>query len=159
MRSSPLLLLIALYTLGFSVAIVRSAIADNDVSLPWLEQYDAAAAASKSTGKPILAFFTGSDWCEWCAKLDQQVFETETFKSWADEHVVLLKIDFPRTKKQSDDLKKQNMRLKDKYDVQGLPSVLFLDAEGKVLASTGYKPGGADKWIEHADHLLNKSKK
>jgi len=127
---------------------------DDKPQVDWLIQHEQAVEQSRKTGRPILAYFTGSDWCEWCAKLDRQVFETPVFARWAAEHVVLLKLDFPEKKKQSKQIRKQNAELKDRYHIKGFPTVLLLDAGGKVLAKTGFRPGGAEKWTDHASHLL-----
>ena len=58
----------------------------------WHDSYESAIEESQKTGKPILADFTGSDWCHWCVKLKTDVFETETFQNWAQDNVVLLEL-------------------------------------------------------------------
>jgi thioredoxin-related protein len=113
----------------------------------WLESYTQAAAAAKAGQKVILADFTGSDWCGWCKKLDKEVFATPEFATWAKEHVVLLKLDFPIQTPQAAAIRKQNQELQQKYGITGYPTILFLDADGKVLGKTGYVPGGPAKWI------------
>jgi protein disulfide-isomerase len=49
-----------------------------------------------------------SDWCGWCIRLDKEVFSQPEFVDYAKENVVLVKLDFPRDKPQSDAEKKQN---------------------------------------------------
>ena len=83
----------------------------------WLSSYDKAAALAKKTDKLILADFTGSDWCGWCKKLKKEVFSTEQFKGWAAKNAVLLELDFPRSKPQSDATKARNKKLLKKYGV------------------------------------------
>jgi thiol:disulfide interchange protein len=56
----------------------------------WYEKLDDAVAASAKSGKPILADFTGSDWCHWCKLLKAEVFDTPEFATWAAKTVVLL---------------------------------------------------------------------
>lgn len=121
---------------------------------PWLTDLKKATAESKKTGKPILADFTGSDWCGWCIKLKDEVFSTPEFKAWAAKNVILLEVDFPRQKEQSEELKKQNKELGAKYQVGGYPTVLFLDAKGKVLGKSGYLPGGPEAWLKDASKQL-----
>ena len=139
--------------LGFRAAEQVSAGEGGD----WLTSWEEAAAASKKSGKPILADFTGSDWCGWCIKLREEVFDTEAFKKWAVENVVLLELDFPRRKAQSEELKKQNAELRDKFGIRGYPTILFLDTDGKELGRSGYKRGGPDAWIAHAETQIKKS--
>lgn len=130
----------------------------------WLTDFEAAKKMSKDSGKPILADFTGSDWCGWCIKLKEEVFDKPEFKDWASENVILLEVDFPEpdgdtAKGMSEDLKKQNAGLADTYNIQGFPTILFLDGQGKVLAQSGYLPGGPEKWIEASEKMLARSKK
>jgi protein disulfide-isomerase len=125
----------------------------------WKTDYKAALAESKKTGKPILVNFTGSDWCGYCIKLKKDVFTTAAFKTWAKSKVILLEIDFPRRKKLSSSVKKQNAKLKSKFSIRGYPTILFLDSSEKVLGKSGYRPGGAAPWIKNADGILTKIKK
>ncbi|HOX40107.1 MAG TPA: thioredoxin family protein [Candidatus Brocadiia bacterium] len=121
----------------------------------WLTSYDKAVEAAKESGKPILADFTGSDWCGWCIKLKAEVFDTKEFKQWAGENVILLELDFPKKKAQSADTKKQNQELAAKYGIRGYPTILFLDADGKALGKSGYMKGGAKAWIENARKIID----
>ena len=69
---------------------------------------------------------------------------------------MLLLVDFPRTRQLPEDVKKQNAGLGEAYSIQGYPTVLLLDAEGKLMAQTGYRAGGAAKYVEHLRGLLKK---
>lgn len=117
----------------------------------WLTSYDQAVEKSRETGKPIFAFFTGSDWCQYCTLLDNAVLNTETFASWARKNVVLLELDFPRNHPQPPELQKQNESLLNRYRVTGFPTVLLLTADGKPLLQAGYQPVTAEQWIEVFD--------
>tara|TARA_R110002096_G_scaffold14981_5_gene52864 strand:+ start:1853 stop:2707 length:855 start_codon:yes stop_codon:yes gene_type:complete len=120
----------------------------------WLTDFEVAKATAKKEGKPILADFTGSDWCGWCIRLKEEVFSKEEFQKWAKKNVVLLELDFPRKTEISDELKKQNRGLAKKYGVRGYPTVLFLDAEGEVLGKSGYLKGGPGPWIAAAEKAI-----
>ena len=121
----------------------------------WLDDVDEAIKVSQETKKPILANFTGSDWCGWCIRLDREVFSKKEFSTWANENVVLLTVDFPKHKKLSPEQKVNNNQLKNAFQVRGFPSVwLFSPGEGenpkqgiKALGKTGYAKGGPEKWI------------
>ena len=75
----------------------------------WIVSLDEAVALSEKTGKPIMANFTGSDWCGWCKRLKAEVFDTPEFKDWASDNVILLELDFPRRTAISDELKKEGI--------------------------------------------------
>ena len=124
----------------------------------WLIKYDDAIAAAKKTGHPILADFTGSDWCGPCIKLKEEVFDTKEFKEWAAKNVVLLELDFPQKKPQDPAIKAKNLQLSEHYGVQGYPTVLILNADGKQLGELGYQQGGPKAWIENFANQLNAAK-
>lgn len=144
--------LLAIAALTFSLNLYA---ADKD---GWLDNFDDAKAQAKKQGLPILMDFTGSDWCGWCIKLDKEVFSQKEFKEYAKKSLILFKADFPREKSISAKVRKQNDSLQDKYGVQGYPTIILVDAEGKKIAQTGYKDGGAKNYVEHLNKLLEKSK-
>lgn len=121
----------------------------------WLSNYAEALRRAKAANKPVLACFTGSDWCMWCMKLQNEVFATEEFKAWAAQNVILLEVDFPRHKALPPAMTKANDALQDKYVIRGFPTVLFLDADGAVLGKSGYVGGGPQRWIERARATLH----
>jgi protein disulfide-isomerase len=117
----------------------------------WLTSWEEAAKQSEATGKPILIDFTGSDWCGWCIKLKEEVFETDHFKAWAAEKVVLLEVDFPRKTELSEEQKTQNEGLAEKYDIQGFPTIIFADHNGRQISQFGYDEGGPEAWTAKAE--------
>ncbi len=135
-----------------NVAIPRANVGKTEDG--WHQSYADAAAESKAKGKPILMDFTGSDWCVWCIRLDQEVFEKEEFKKWAADNVVLLKLDYPQSKPQAKDVIEQNSVLQQKYAIRGFPTVLLTDAEGNLLGKLGYEAGGPENWTRKASSLL-----
>ncbi len=125
----------------------------------WVTDMDRAMADAKADGKELLLNFTGSDWCGWCVRLRKEVFSQEAFKEYADEHLVLVELDFPRSKKLSKELKKQNDAWKKKFGVSGFPSIILADAEGVPYGWTGYKRGGPGKYVEMLNDLQAKKEK
>lgn len=123
----------------------------------WTSDFTAAKAEAKKAGRPILADFTGSDWCPWCIKLEREVFSQAAFQEYAKENLVLFLADFPRKKTLSSKVVKQNQSLQTKYQVEGYPTVLLLDADGKVLGQTGYQPGGPEVYVASVKALLSKA--
>ena len=131
---------------------------DND---GWLINFDEAAKLSIKSGKPILANFTGSDWCGWCIRLNKEVFVTPEFKNWASENVILLELDYPRRVQQTDEIKKQNRELQQFFQVRGYPTlhifnVLITDGKTQItsLGKMGYLAGGPTPWIASANNYL-----
>jgi thioredoxin-related protein len=114
----------------------------------WTEDYASAVAQAKKEHKMLLLDFTGSDWCIWCQRTDKEVFDTQKFKDFADQKLVLVRLDFPRSHEQADATKAQNGKLQEKFGVEGFPTLVVLDANEKVVFSQlGYKDGGPDALI------------
>jgi len=122
----------------------------------WTEDYTTAMQAAARLKRPLLMNFTGSDWCGWCIQLDKEVFSTGEFMNYAKGSLVLLKVDFPSKKSQTSSLKKQNKALADGFKVRGFPTIILLDHKGKEIAKMGYQKGGAKKFVEHLQGLLEK---
>jgi len=153
-RCTSILAAIAIVVAAAFAAQTQSAPKAGNAS--WTTDLKAAMAESKESGKPILMNFTGSDWCGWCIKLHKEVFDKKEFKTWAKKNVVLMTIDFPRSKSQSDELKKQNRALAEQYGIRGFPTILFVNAEGKKLGESGYLAGGPKKWTANATQIIGK---
>lgn len=120
----------------------------------WHTDFEKVKKAAKAEGKPILMNFSGSDWCYWCIKLEKEVFGEKAFKTYAAENLVLMLVDTPNKSKLPEEVKKQNEKLKSEYAIRGFPTVILLDSSGKKVAQTGYKDGGAEKYVEHIKSLL-----
>jgi len=114
----------------------------------WQTDFKAGQAKAKQEKKYLLVDFTGSDWCGWCIKLHKEVFDKQPFKAEAPKQFVLVELDFPHNKEQSPELKKQNKEVAEKYNVEGFPTVLLMDAEGQVIARTGYREGGPEEYLK-----------
>jgi protein disulfide-isomerase len=120
----------------------------------WQTDYKVALEQAAKENKPVLLDFTGSDWCGWCIKLEKETFSQADFKKFSEKSLLLVELDFPNSKPQSDEVKKQNKELQEKYKVEGFPTLVLLDSKGKEIArNTGYLPGGPKafiEWVERA---------
>lgn len=112
----------------------------DSIKLNWIPTYDEALEISKKENKPILLYFTGSDWCGPCKVLDKELFHTEKFKELSDKNLVLLEVDIPRKHDLlSPDKISENLYLKEKYRVNSFPTLLFVNHKGKKISEkSGY---------------------
>jgi protein disulfide-isomerase len=85
--------------------------------------------------------------------LDKEVFSKPEFKEYASKNLVLLELDFPRSKKMPPETAKQNERLAVKYGIQGFPTVVVFDSSGKPLGALGYQEGGPQAFIAQLEKL------
>ena len=81
--------------------------------LVWHTDVNKAINISVKSGKPLFFFFTGSDWCSWCKRLQREVFFKPEFTTWANKNVVLVELDFPKRKK-LDEVSGQDIRALEK---------------------------------------------
>jgi thioredoxin-related protein len=129
------------------------------VELEWMIDFDAAKQKAAGEGKDLLLNFSGSDWCTWCKRLDEEVFTKDAFAKEASKNFVFVNLDFPNDKsKQSAETQKQNDGLAKEYGVPGFPTVILTDKNGIPYAQTGYVEGGAEKYIEHLNELRSVKK-
>jgi thioredoxin-related protein len=119
----------------------------------WLTDYKRAQQEAKTSNRLLLVDFTGSDWCGWCIKLDREVFSKAEFKDYASKNLVLMEVDFPRAKAQAADLKKQNQELAQQYQIEGFPTIVVLDGDGKRIGELGYMEGGPAAFIAQLEKL------
>ncbi len=141
--------------------------------LVWYTSLQEVHEISTKSNKPIFAFFTGSDWCGWCKRLQANVFAKPEFIEWAIKNVILLELDFPRAKPLTPELTKQNSELQQALGVRGYPTVWLMYTEKvdstnainlNTLGSLGY-PQGAEpgkeqvKFLSDAAQVLATKKK
>jgi protein disulfide-isomerase len=145
------------------VLLINFTVTNAQESLVWHTDVKKAIEVSNKEKKPLFLFFTGSDWCGWCIRLQKEVFKTPEFITWAKDNVVLVDLDFPRRTAQSDEIKQQNAQLQQVFNIQGFPTVWFVkptSKEGKTnfepLGSSGYLAGGPSVWIENAKTFTSK---
>ncbi len=130
-------------------------------NLNWHTDVNKAIELSVKTNKPLFFFFTGSDWCGWCIRLQKAVFSKPEFEKWANESVILVELDFPRRTKISADLQKQNRELANMFGVRGYPTIWFVSPKPENekinfvrLGSQGAAPLEVKSWIEGANKII-----
>lgn len=147
--------------LVLTLLVIMGSFAVQAQELTWETDINKAIKVSNKTKKPMLLFFTGSDWCGWCIRLQKEVLKTPEFAVWAKKNVVLVELDFPRKTAQSDAIKNQNNALQQTFGIQGFPTVWFATAtqkDGKPsftgIGNTGYVAGGSKAWLAVANGIL-----
>ncbi len=137
-------LVTALCGMAFTLSPAVSRAADE---ASWRTDYAQALETAKAEKKMVLLDFTGSNWCGWCKKLDREVFSTPEFKEYAQKNLVLVKLDFPRGIEQPAAEKAQNERLAKQFNIEGFPTIIVLNSEGKPVGELGYMEGGPGVFV------------
>jgi len=133
-----------------SLETLKAARPMEDPGATWIEDFEVAKAKASYHKKDLLVDFTGSDWCQWCWRLSEEVFDLEKFQTDAPKNFVLVKLDYPRKEetKQDPAIKAQNEKLITEYPIGGYPTVYLMDAQGRPYAQTGYQRGGPEAYVK-----------
>ncbi len=108
----------------------------------WYYDFHEAQQTAKKENKKIIMVFSGSDWCAPCIRMEKKYWESEEFQSYARKHFVMLRVDFPRKKKNkpSKEQMEKNYKLAEKFNPESyFPYVVVLNSEGQVLGTTAYQ--------------------
>lgn len=123
----------------------------------WGNNFQLAMQQAKTSHRQILISFSGSDWCGPCIRLRKEILESETFEKYAPEHLILLRADFPRQKKNKlpAEQQKQNEALAEQYNPDGkFPYTLLVDENGKILKSwDGYPNETPEQFVQQIIQL------
>ena len=147
MKTSHLLAILTLLVLGTPGAFAKPG---------WIDDFDKGLAQAKTEKKVTLADFTGSDWCVWCQRLDKEIFSTPEFKEYAKANLVLVEVDFPQTKPLPKNKQEKHDKLAKEYEIQGYPTVIVFDPEGKKIGQLGYTQGGPAAFIKELEAITKK---
>jgi thiol:disulfide interchange protein len=106
----------------------------------WLVSMDEALKQAGERHQPIM-IDVYADWCVWCKRLDSDTY--------SNENVVAKASGFVNLKLDAD----ANRPIVQRYQVGGLPTILFLDADGREIHRViGYKP--PDQFIDDMETAL-----
>jgi len=115
---------------------------------PWLTDFSKAQAQAKAEKKMIFMDFNGSDWCPPCKALRKNVLNSQAFLDFAKNNLVLVDVDFPHKKQQTEEQKKANEELSTKFNIEGFPTVVVLSSEGKeIKKAVGYDGQSAKEFV------------
>lgn len=146
------------YNLCAAIAAMASLIAA--AALPttpkgFTDDLDAALKRSSRSGRPVVAVFSGSDWCIWCRRLEREILSKDEFLRAATNKYELVFIDNPEERNVIPDrAMKRNSMLVEKYNVDGFPTVLVFDSAGKTIASLGYEKNGPARFLENIENAV-----
>ena len=100
------------------------------VSVDWGEDLPAALERARGEGKPVLVNFY-ADWCVWCKRLEATTLRDAQVADLLSDRVVPVSLNVDGNGKE----------LSDQYQVDGLPTILVLDTDGREIGRIpGYMP-------------------
>lgn len=123
--------------------------------IQWVTDFEKAKSLAKKDSKPLFLYFTGSDWCPWCKKMDKEILSTPEFQQAMANKAIFVKVDFPRQTKLDEKTKSQNEKLSSTYKVKGFPTVVLLDSNLNVIDTLNYKAGGGAAYAKKVQDVLD----
>lgn len=131
--------------------------------LNWSVDYEASVQRAKAEKKPLLIYFTGSDWCPYCKYMDRDVLDKPEFIDFANKNYVMVLCDFPRAKEIPENVAAANKRLAQKFSIRGFPTMIIMNPQNMKVGAAGYENGITPKsFIEAVSKIfegLSKSEK
>jgi len=130
------------------VLMIPAQASDGWISYNSPKDYEAALSIASKANKKVLLDFTGSNWCFFCKKLKNEVFDQVKFKDFADKNLVLVEVDFPKPFL-SAEINSQREKFRSQYNFKGYPTLVLLDSQGRVIKQDAGYPGGGVNWFFH----------
>lgn len=125
-------------------------------SIQWLSSYQEALSQAQRDNKFVLLFFTGSDWCSWCGRLEQEVLSRPEFADAMSDRFVFVKVDYPAGQKPPKSIMDQNQQLKKRYSINSFPTLVIIDNKEHVIGQTGYREGGPVRFAQHLRSIIDR---
>ena len=122
----------------------------------WLTDFQIASSVAVQLKRELLVAFVSMDGSEWSKKIDEEIFKHPDFREYAGKHLVLCRIDFPKTAPVDPEVKQRNDVLATRYGVRGYPTIVVLNDGGQPIGNAKYQKGGAQPFLQEVDNLRNK---
>lgn len=134
----------------FLMAVLPTALSAK--SIEWQTNYAQARQEAEAQNKPMVLFFTGSDWCPWCIKIHNEIMSKPDFENQVADKFVFVEIDRPKKTKLPEDVQRQNAELTQRYKIRSFPTVLVVNGQEKVIGEPRYT--GNETPGQYANQLL-----
>ncbi len=112
--------------------VLAACVAPAFAAVEWMTDLEAAKKKAAAENKAVLLDFTGSDWCGWCIRIRNEVFDQPRFAEFARDKFIPVEIDVPNNPNFSPELRRRNEQLCKQYGIEGFPTIMVTDSRGVV---------------------------
>jgi thiol:disulfide interchange protein len=118
---------------AFAVLVALSTATFAEVTFKTVSFSDAVKQAKKEKKLVMVDYYT--TWCGWCKVLDKKTYSNKAVGEYADANMISLKIDAE---------KGEGIELTKRSAIQGFPTIIFYDGDGKEVSRiVGYVDAAA----------------
>ncbi len=130
-----LVLIIAILFAGLTLKVQ-----DKSNELKWYSFSEGLKIAQAEKKKVLIDVYT--DWCEWCKKMDEEVYTDSKVKNYLGSKFVLIKLNAEsETKHTFEGREYSEMELAYIFGVEGFPTTIFIREDMQpITAVPGYFP-------------------
>ncbi len=113
-----------------------------ETRVDWREWGQAAFEEATGADRPVLLSLTAT-WCEHCHAMDAETYDEPRIAAHVGDSFIPVRVDVDR-----------RPRVRDRYNMGGFPSTVFLTPDGRVLTGAGYLgPDGMYQVLERVRTL------
>ena len=123
-------------------------------SFRWAKRLNSTLEKAKEEDLPVMVLFTGTSWCGFCVKLEDEVLSKREFKRLASGKMLGVKYECPSAGKYET---AEGDKMAKKYNVRGVPHYIILNKDGEQIGSGGYHSGITPKSL--VDSITKAAKK
>lgn len=127
-------------------------------ALVWESDVEKALQRAESEKKPLLLFFTGSDWSGWSMKMKKELLSTEAFDKKVEGKFLCVEIDFPQHTPLSLECAEKNKRMKERFSITQYPRLLVVTSDGREIGRFGFTEEGAETFGERLITLMERDR-
>lgn len=105
------------------------------------QTFESSLKQAQEENKKLILIFSGSDWCKPCILLKRTILDTDEFRDYAKDSLVVINLDFPYKKENQlpKEQKEQNDKLAEIYNPNGaFPRVLVIDYSRQIKGEVRY---------------------
>lgn len=126
--------------------LIQAEVPEGDI---WNRDFGQSQLQASEKDLPMVIWFTGSDWCVWCQKLEAELFTEAAFRGAAGKEFIPVILDFPHRTSQPLGAERQNRLLQRRFSVESFPTVIWLcPRTGVELHRHGYLKIGSDEYLQ-----------
>lgn len=125
-----------------------------------LEQADSAWNMAEHQNKPVLLYFSGSDWCPNCIRFEKTILSDSSFQTFISRNLILLRADFPQRLRLPEALARQNETLAGIYNKEGrFPAFVLVKPDRSEFVRIAYTKQHPEDFIALLQQKIKALKK